>query len=131
MSDDLLTVREYGNAMWVGTSVLNSAYNPMADITALFKRQNDELEEVLAICGDAVDVNPFAVVEGPRPDIMGIHRSIGWHRSFRSKNYDTLKEHFRCRREHVPDRITLEWLDIMIQRYAKQDNYDDYEDEDE
>lgn len=121
-----LTVREYGSAVMVTKEMMDqAAFDPMELITQALTRQRAELDEVLAICGDAEIVNPFEIKKGPAPDVMRRFHSYGWYMSFTSKNYETMKKHFECKRRHIPNEITLEFINEMIERYAQQQIPDD------
>lgn len=116
-------VREYGAMVGIATS------NEIPDFHhATCESQYRQLAEVLDICGDAHVIEPFSV-HLSNVDLLRRFRSVGWHVKFVSSNFDTLHAFFGCRREHVPDTITLDFIQTLIVRYAaQQSEVDDYED---
>ncbi len=50
-----------------------------------------------------------------------VRRNIGWYGRFASANYEKLEAHFACHKEHVPEEITLDFIERMIGRYAAEE----------
>ena len=117
-----VTIREYGNVV-----MMSNAYDIDNPILAKMREADvARLQEILDICGDAEIVENFHAVEGPVIDPLGRMRPYGWYGRFASANYDKLSAHFACRRNHIPEIVTLEFINEMIERYAaQQDDYDD------
>lgn len=129
-----VNVREYGNMIMTAASV-HGQIDPgiLEAATAMMERQTQELRDVLDICGDAEIIDNFKIIEGPNVDPLMRFKPLGWYGKFASPNYEKLEAHFKCKSQHIPSEITLEFINQMIERYAEQqrryseDEYDDYE----
>jgi hypothetical protein len=130
-----VTIHEYGNV--VMTAPLRDGVVPsnvLEAATTMLGNQTQEIREVLEICGDAEIVENFRIVEGPNVDVLKRFKPLGFYGRFASANYDKLAAHFSCRKEHVPDDLTMEFITQMIGRYVLQEKmhseydeeYDDY-----
>lgn len=138
MEDEKITMKihEYGNI--VMTAPLRDGAIPsnvLEAATTMLGNQTQEIREVLEICGDAEIVENFRIVEGPNVDVLNRFKPLGFYGRFASANYDKLAAHFACRKEHVPDDLTMDFITQMIGRYALQEKmraeyhdeeYDDY-----
>ena len=118
-----VTIREYGSVLM--TSPLLNGSIPsgvMEAASAMIESQTKEIREVLDICGDAEIVDTFRIIEGPNVDPLMRFKPLGLYGRFASANYDKLQAHFACHKEHVPDDITLDFINQMIGRYAAQEH---------
>lgn len=123
MSDsDKIPIHEYGSNMMI--SLLRGEEIPsnvMDAATSMIDNQTRTIRELLDICGDAEIVEDFHVVEGPIIDPLMRFKPLGFYGRFASANFDKFAAYFACRKEHVPDEITLDFINQMIGRYALQE----------
>lgn len=129
-----VTIHEYGNVMM--TAPLRDgaiSSNVLEAATVMLGNQTQEIREVLDICGDAEIVENFRIIEGPNVDALRRFKPLGFYGRFASANYDKLQAHFACRKRHIPDRITPDFIQLIIDEYALQmyrdDNDDEYDDD--
>ena len=127
-------IREYGNIVMTTPRRMEGADPITAAVTNAIERQINELKEILDICGDAEIVSNFEILESPRIDVLDRFRSYGWYGKFASANYEKLEAHFSCRKRHIPEKVTMEFITQMIDEYARSEalrNQFDDEDYDE
>ena len=126
MDDKKVTVKvhEYGNVIMTSTGRTDGVITDdiRAALASLIEKHTQEIREVLDICGDAEILTPFDLVEGPNVDPLMRFKPMGFYGRFSSANYDKLQAHFACHKEHVPDDITLDFINQMIGRYAAQEH---------
>lgn len=92
----------------------------------LVNHEISEMKKTLSYINDVKIVDDFHMVQGPMTDVLSRWKQIGWYGRIESMGYHRLKTHFACKHEHVPDTITLEFINSMILRLAQQDNdYDE------
>lgn len=117
-----IKIHEYGSNMLVSALREDQIpINVMDAATYMMNNQTEKLREVLEICGDAEIVEDFHIVEGPRVDVFNRFKPLGFYGRFASANYDKLTAHFACHKEHVPDEITMDFINQMIGRYVLQE----------
>lgn len=126
MSENTAPVHEFGNGLMLSYGASEDVENVAKDMA------NREAEKLL---DDLKWIKDLQVVQEPEivfvnSDMLNRFRMIGWRFKVASEGYEHLKKHFACRVRHVPQEITLEFINQMIQEYAQQqrekNNEDDY-----
>ena len=117
-----LPVREVGNAIHASTLT----GGPISDIVMERVRADMKREqETLSWIRDMTFVGEPEIVESPHVDLLNRFRMYAWRQKFYSQGYEELKHHFRCRERHIPDRITMSFINQIINEYAQQEPDDD------
>ena len=118
--------REFGNQVFV-TSSLSGALGDDAIKDQVLRMAENE-QYVLSHIKDMEFVGDIEVLESSA-DLLNRFKSVGYRFKIKSNGYDILKNHFECRKEHVPYEITLDFINQMIKRYAENLARQDEDDE--
>lgn len=97
-------VIEFGNAMITTTTGVPDEF-----ALELIQKEIDRHTMVLGYISDLEWLDVPAPVKAPNTDILRRWQPWGWYARFASNGYGELKRHFGCKREHIPERITLRW----------------------
>lgn len=119
-------IREFGNALYLSKEMAERTDD--ASTKQMVMQMAQAEQAVLSNIKDMKFIGDIEVVKSS-PDILKRFYNIGYRFKIQSVGYDILKEHFRCRSEHIPSEITLEFISRMIERYAQQQADKEYEDE--
>lgn len=119
-------IREFGNMVTISTRMAEGHDDLILEQTI---KQMAETEK--AVLSNIKDMRFIGEIETFKstPDVLGRFIAMGYKFKIQSVGYDILKNHFECRKEHVPSEITLEFINKMIERYAQQQADKEYEDE--
>ena len=66
-------------------------------------------------------------VKSPVIDPLARFQMAGYYFTAESEGLKTVRELFKCHKEHVPYDITLDYIQQIIKRYAEQQERDDYD----
>lgn len=64
-------------------------------------------------------------MEAPVVDVLGRFKTFGWRLRFVSQGYQELEQHFRCKLQHRPEHITMDYINQIINQYAQQERDND------
>ena len=117
--DQQFIVREFGK------SVLNVFTHAESDVQEETERLVIEdfkkAEETLQYIRDFRWVQEMKIIDGPQTDKLNRFRPVGWYALGGSVGYDKLKEYFACNRQHVPEEITMDFINKIIHAYTRQE----------
>lgn len=97
-------VIEFGNTTMVTST---GELDDMA--VAMIEQEIMRHTGVLHYISDLEWIEPPAIKKAPQVDQIRRFQAYGWYARFASRGYGELKQHFACRREHIPSRVTLRW----------------------
>ena len=119
-------IREFGNALYLSKEMAERTDE--STIKQMVMQMAQTEQAVLSNIKDMRFIGDIEVVKSSA-DMLNRFYNVGYRFKIQSIGYDILKEHFRCRSEHIPSEITLEFINKMIERYAQQQADKEYEDE--
>lgn len=122
MSEDLKTF-EFGNQIMVSGAIDKD--DPM--LRTMVEQSIEQSVGALKYITDFKTIQEPEIFDLPRVDILNRFSCVGWRAKYASNGYWELKEHFKCRNEHIPKKITAKFIWQMIIRLKNQRKVKDYE----
>lgn len=115
-----LPIKEFGRVV---TTTSIKADDEVSHAALAIAQQNaDYFKSVMSYITDVRWVKEPETQLGPVVDKLQRFRPIGWHALMASKGYDELSKYFEvefaCRKEHVPQDITLKFIWQLVKRWA-------------
>lgn len=110
-----LPIHEFGNA-------ITSTYGAPDDVTkSIVMADANEFKRVMSFINDVHWVKEPDFVMGPQVDMLQRFQTAGWHALMASQGYVELRNYFekelKCKKEHVPDEISLRFVIKMAKRW--------------
>lgn len=87
----------------------------------MVQHQIDKMYTMLDGLKDIIYVEPFTLKDGPVTDFLSRFKSYGFYGRIASPTYDSLKEHFKCHRRHIPAHLTKEFIWELIEELHQQE----------
>ena len=122
MSTNGAPVIELGNAVMLSRRIGVGIDQIAKDV---LNHDIDKTKEMLDNLKDMHYVEECHIIEGPSVDKLQRFRSLGWYGKISSPGYTKLQEHFKCRQEHIPYKITWKFIWRMTKTKLK-GNQNDY-----
>lgn len=124
MSEDL-KVFEFGSQLMVSNGIGIDIKDPL--IKKLVEQEIEINVGALKYITDFKIIEEPEIIELPAVDILKRFTAIGWKAKYASNGYFELQKHFRCRKEHTPERITWKFIWRMVKELIEQRKVNDYE----
>lgn len=110
------TVREFGKALFSSPSKATGEI-----VQSVLREEFGRIFDALHYIRDFQWIGEAKIIEGPSLDPLGRFKSYGLYATGGSVGYDKLAEHFKCNRQHMPDRITMDFIQDIIGQYVRQE----------
>lgn len=119
MSQEVV-VHELGAGFLVGNG---KELTPEMEVAAkeMAQHQIDKMYTMLDGLKDIIYVEPFTLKEGPITDFLHRFKNYGFYGRIASPTYDSLEEHFKCYRRHIPNQLTREFIWELIEELHLQE----------
>jgi hypothetical protein len=115
-----LPIKEFGRV--VTTTSIKLGDETQQAALAMAQQNADYFKSVMSYITDVRWVKEPETQLGPVVDALQRFRPIGWHALMASKGYEELSKYFEvefaCRKEHVPENITLKFIWQLVKRWA-------------
>lgn len=114
-------VKEFGNAVRHVPTI------PTSVVESVVQSQIDDFNKTMSYITDFEWVEEPKIVYSDGANDLNFIAQTGWYGKAASNGYDILRSHFDAGRRHIPETITLEFVNEIIAEYL--DRY--MEDEDD